>query len=396
MASADTVQVVRSLTSWIRAQCADIDSARAVPSAVIDELRRAGVFRMLAPRDFDGSETDPAAFFDVVEETSYADGSVGWIVMIAGGYAALGGLLARQAAAEILGNPSTILVGAFKPAGTAVQVDGGYRVRGQWSLGSGSNHATWFVAGCVVVRNDEPLQASCGGPVMREVIVPASAVQVIDTWESTGLRGTASHDFRLDDVFVPASRTFWFQEPPVCDRSLYRMPPLAMFATFISAVSLGIARHAIDAFIAQARTKTVGIGTGVVAERSVAQATVGRAHALVSGGRVYVKAALEDLWSRVQVAHAPTLADRAALWTAATHAAHHALEAIQILYSAAGAEAVYARSPLDRCLRDARTAVQHVTVQQNNYEHAGRLLLSGEPAAMWMMDYRGEGREFQG
>jgi 3-hydroxy-9,10-secoandrosta-1,3,5(10)-triene-9,17-dione monooxygenase len=148
MASADTVQVVRSLTSWIRAQCADIDSARAVPSAVIDELRRAGVFRMLAPRDFDGSETDPAAFFDVVEETSYADGSVGWIVMIAGGYAALGGLLARQAAAEILGNPSTILVGAFKPAGTAVQVDGGYRVDSGRSAAAritqpGSSQAAW-------------------------------------------------------------------------------------------------------------------------------------------------------------------------------------------------------------------------------------------------------------
>jgi hypothetical protein len=85
------------------------------------------------------------------------------------------------------------------------------------------------------------------------------------------------------------------------------------------------------------------------------------------------------------------MADRGALWTASTHAAHGALEAIQLLYSAAGADAVYARCPLDRCLRDARTAVQHVVLQQNNYEHAGRLLLgAGEPPRVWMIEYRGE------
>jgi hypothetical protein len=93
----------------------------------------------------------------------------------------------------------------------------------------------------------------------------------------------------------------------------------------------------------------------------------------------------------VDAGDAPTVADRGALWTAATHAAHSALEAIQLLYGAAGSDAVYARCPLDRCLRDARTAVQHVALQQNNYEHAGRLILGGEPARVWMIDYRGEG-----
>ena len=235
------------------------------------------------------------------------------------------------------------------------------------------------------------MKTANGTPLMREVFMPASAVQVIDTWDSTGLRGTASHDYTADNVFVPSSRTLWFQEPPTCSRTLYHMPPIAMFATFISAVTLGIARHAIDAFVALARAKAPVSG-GTVAERPVAQATVGRAHALVAGGRAYVRGALEDLWSRVDAGRAPTLADRGALWTAATHAGHSALEAIQLLYGAAGADAVYARCPLDRCLRDARTAVQHVVLQQNNYEHAGRLILgSSEPPRVWMMDYRGEG-----
>jgi alkylation response protein AidB-like acyl-CoA dehydrogenase len=240
------------------------------------------------------------------------------------------------------------------------------------------------------MRNGQPVKTASGAPLMREVFVPASAVRIIDTWDSTGLRGTASHDYTIDDVFVPASRTLWFQDPPTCERSLYRMPPIAMFATFISAVPLGIARHATEVFVTIARGKTMTPSPGVVAERAVAQATVGRAHALVSAGRAYVRGALERLWARVEAGRAPTLADRAELWTAATHAAHSGLEAVQLLYGASGGDAVYSRCPLDRCLRDARTAVQHVVLQQNNYEYAGRLILGGDPPPVWMIDYRGD------
>ena len=392
MADTDIARLVRSLTATIRADCRDLDQTRAVPRSVIEAFRDAGVFRMLAPREIGGAETDPLAFFDVVEAAAAADGSVGWVTMIGGCYATFGGLLPPEGAAEIFGDPSTISAGAFRPDGTAREVEGGYRVTGRWTLGSGASHANWFIAGCVVVRDGKPVQTASGGPLMREVFLPASAVQVVDTWNSTGLRGTASHDYTVDDVFVPSSRTLWFQDRPACERSLYRMPPIAMFATFISAVPLGIARHAVEAFVALAREKTPAAGGPVVAARSVAQATVGRAHALVSAGSAYARGALEKLWARVAAGGAPTLADRAALWTAATHAGHAAVEATQLLYAAAGADAVYARCPLDRCLRDARTAVQHVVLQQNNYEHAGRFLLgAGEPPRVWMMDYRGEG-----
>ena len=79
---------------------------------------------------------------------------------------------------------------------------------------------------------------------------------MIDTWDSTGLRGTASHDYAIRDAFVPHERTMWFQDQPTCDRPLFRLPALAMYSTFIAAVPLGIARHAIDEFQALATAKT--------------------------------------------------------------------------------------------------------------------------------------------
>jgi indole-3-acetate monooxygenase len=387
----DPVAAVRSLTELTRAECHDEDATRSVPTPIIRALQDAGVFQLMAPVEIGGGEIDPVTFLDVVEAASYADGSVGWCVMIGGCYATFGGLLPLEGALAIYGDPDTISAGAFRPDGVAVEVDGGFRVTGRWPLASGSSHANWYVGGCVIVRDGEPVIGPTGAPLVREVFFPAAVTEIIDTWESTGLRGTASHDYAVSDVFVPASHTVWFQEPPASDRPLYHMPPVAMFATFIGAVPLGIARHAIDEFVSLADAKTPLLSTSVLADKPVVQDRLGRAHALVTSGRRYLTGTLDDLWERVQAGHTPTMADRGALWLAATHAAHRALEAIGLLYTAAGASSVYATSSLDRCLRDARTAVQHVCTQELHFELAGRHLLGRDivPSA-WAIDYRGE------
>ena len=227
---------------------------------------------------------------------------------------------------------------------------------------------------------------------MRELFVPAAQARVIDTWESTGLRGTASHDYEVQDVFVPEHRTFWFQEPPSDGGPLYRMPPVAMFATFIGAVQLGIARHAIEAFVELAMAKVPTMTQIVLADRPTARTTLGKAKAMHAAAHAYLEATLLALWERVQTGHRPTLADRGELWLAATHAGHTAHAAIDVLYTAAGANAVYAASPLDRCLRDARNALQHVCTQEVNFETGGRVAMGRDAmGSVWALDYRGEG-----
>jgi alkylation response protein AidB-like acyl-CoA dehydrogenase len=343
----------------------------------------------MAPVEVGGGEVDPVTFLNVVEAASQADGSVGWCVLIGGCYATFGGMLPVQGARHIYGDPATISAGAFRPEGVAEAVGDGFRVTGRWPLASGSSHANWYIGGCVVLRDGEPVRGPTGAPLAREVFFPAAVTEIIDTWDSTGLRGTASHDYAVADVFVPASHTMWFQEPPTIDRPLYRMPPVAMFATFIGAVPLGIARHAIDEFVTMADAKTPQLSPSVLADKAVAQDRLGRAHALVAAGRRYLTETLNDLWVKVQTGDAPTMADRGALWLAATHAAHSALEAIGLLYTAAGASSVYARSPLDRCLRDARTAVQHICTQELHFELAGRQLLGRDVVASpWIIDER--------
>jgi alkylation response protein AidB-like acyl-CoA dehydrogenase len=391
-APADPISAVGALSRTIREECAVGDRTRAIPAIVVDALRDAGVFRLLAPRALGGAETDPLTFLRVVEEVSYADGSAGWCTMIGGCYALFGGMLPPEGAREIFGDPSTIAGGAFRPdSGVAQAVDGGFRVSGRWQLGSGSSHATWYIAGAVLMRDGQPVTMPDGRPPVREFFIPASETEVIDTWESTGLRGTASHDYAVRDAFVPERRTLWFQESPSEHGPLYRMPPIAMFATFIAAVQLGIARHSIAAFMELATRKIPSLSQTVLADKATAQATLGRAMALASAARAYVEDELRSVWDRVEAGHTPTLEDRGALWLAAAHAGHCAHAAVDMLYTAAGATSVYGTSPLDRCLRDARTALQHVCTQEVNFELAGRLAFGRDTlASVWGVDYRGE------
>ena len=81
----------------------------------------------------------------------------------------------------------------------------------------------------------------------------AEAVTILDTWYTTGLRGSGSHDFTMSDYFVPEERTYSYQELKYYrSGSLYRFPLNILFK--FAAVPLGVARAALDA-ITHPRTR---------------------------------------------------------------------------------------------------------------------------------------------
>src|SRR5436190_12236190 len=89
----------------------------------------------------------------------------------------------------------------------------------------------------------------------RMAFVPRESVVVHDTWDTTGLRGTASNDFSCEDVFVPDKLAFQiFVEKPHSDWALYRAFPLAV--TNHGTQSLGVAPAALEAAYDPATTKT--------------------------------------------------------------------------------------------------------------------------------------------
>jgi indole-3-acetate monooxygenase len=358
----------------------EIDTARQLPEKIVQALRAAGIFRLFAPARFGGYEVDPITFIKVVEEISAADGSAGWIAAVCNVGGLFAGYMGEKAVMTIHGeNPDVIVAGGINPTGKALAVDGGYLIQGRWSYGSGIRHADWVYGSCVIHDGGQVRLDSAGKPEIRLMLFPATACVVHDTWSVGGLRGTGSDDFSVSDLFVSSDRSLIaFAGQATQPGILFRFP-FSLFAALIAAVPLGIARGAISALVELAKSKKPTGANVLLCEKSSAQIAVARAEALVRSGRAFLFEALTEMRSEIVESGEAGMRTRALLRIACTQAAMNAAQAVDLMFEAGGATSVYTSSPLERCFRDVRVALQHIAVSPAYFELSGRALLGLDP-----------------
>lgn len=388
------IDTVQALAPQIEAAANENEEARRLSPSLAEAIARAGLFRLWRPRSLGGVEIDAATFVRVVEAVSRIDGAAGWCVCIAGNTSLPCGRLPKEAAREIFGSdPDIVTAGTWPPLGKAVVVDGGYRVTGRWPFASGCHHSASIQGGCRIFDGDQPRLRADGTPVVRVVFFPVASCEILDTWYTAGMRGTGSHDFTVADIFVPTEHAVSFQEPPVEPGPLYALPIIGLSAAAISGVTLGIARHAIDILSEVARVK-VGLRTQqVISQHAVLQADLGRAEGLLRSGRALLYQTLDEVWEVAAAGETLSIMQRAALFLAATQAAQAAIQTVDLMFSAGGSASLYASSRMERCLRDIRTAGQHVAVVPANYEMFGQASLGLDVSAnpVLRMDNRSAG-----
>ena len=359
----------RALLPALREQGAQIEAGRRLTAEAVKMLVDVGVFRLLAPRDAGGLEASPRTFVDVIEALSIGDSAAGWCAMVGASTSVAGGYLEPAVAREVFGGPQSTACGVFAPMGRGVAEGEGYRVTGRWPFASGCEHAAYRLGGFLVASPGE------GGMQMRQALFRAEDTQIIDTWTTSGLRGTGSHDIAVEAAFVPASHTLSLTGEPRVATALYRFPVFGLLALGVAGVSMGIARAALDAFAELAASKRPMGAKRTLAERELVQTEVARAEAALRGARALVHAALEEVSAAVAGGAPMALKDRASLRLAATHATEEATRAVDIVQRAAGGSAVYEANAFARHHRDAHVATQHGMVAPSTYTVVGRVLL---------------------
>jgi alkylation response protein AidB-like acyl-CoA dehydrogenase len=238
------------------------------------------------------------------------------------------------------------------------------------------------MGGCRVFDGDAPRLDANGRSEVRACFFPARHAEVIDTWTSTGLRGTGSHDFAVDDLFLPAERCVSLIGPAPRHGPLLAFPQI--FRVMHAAHALGIAQAALDDLIelAGGKVPTWSTTRNLLRARSMVQARVGQAETWIGSARAYIHAATRDIWQTVLAGAEVSARQRATFCLAVTNALTASVQAVDLIYNTGGATSIYATSRLDRCLRDIHTTAQHVAVAPQNLESSGRLLLgldSGNP-----------------
>ncbi|MEE8302333.1 MAG: acyl-CoA dehydrogenase family protein [Candidatus Tectomicrobia bacterium] len=366
------LRAVDGVRATLAAHADESEALRTLPDACVQALTDTGLFALKCPAQLGGAEADPATQLEVIEAATYIDPSAGWSLMIgSGSLAIIGAFLPDEAIAQMFtGDRPPRTAGALMP-GKAVPVEGGYRVSGRWSWGSGVRHAEWVAAQTLVVSND------AGRPQPRMVVFPAAQAEIDDNWHVAGLKGTGSCDFSVSDLFVPEAFTFdsiaW---EPKRGGPLYHLGLPGFVIDEHAGFALGVGRRALDEVIDLAKSKRRGYAKQVsLVDRHVFQRAVAEGDLRLRAARSLMLEVLERAWQTVCAGQSPEPRLQAEMRSAATFVTDVALDITSMAFRYGGGSTVWLNSILQRCLRDLYVGASHLMVNDSAYENYGQFLL---------------------
>lgn len=375
----DVLETVQGLLPAIAERAGRADEDRRLSTETVDELRAAGVLRMLQPKRYGGLEANPVDFYEVVRSISGVCGSTGWVASVLGVHPWQLSLFPEQAQEDAWGEEQDVLISsAYAPMGRLVPEDDGFRLSGRWSFSSGCDHATWALLGAMLVGAE-------GKPVdFMTVLVPRTEYELADVWDPVGLRGTGSNDILVDDVFVPAHRILRNYEhsklrgpgQQTNPGPLYRLPFGAIFTSAITAPVVGAVAGCLDAYVGAMRDRVrLSLGGGRFAEDQFAQVAVARAASEIDAAILQMDRNIAELYARASAGDSIPWELRLRARRDQVRATERSLEAIDLLFKTAGGNSLKRGNPIERAWRDAHAGSVHVA---NDVERA--LALYGRSA----------------
>ena len=368
------IEAAEKLVPLLRAKAREAEAARRPLDEVIDAIRESGLFSLMVPRCYGGHEADLDTFFEVTLALSRADASMGWLVAFYLEHSFWFCGFPEEFQKELFADRSYVLAPASlnMTGGAAKEVEGGYRLSGQWQWGTGVVHADWVMIGALMTDDDGNMK-----PLF--FALPREQVETIDTWYMAGMCSTGSYDIKIDDVFVPSARTVGLFDltdgtatSRLHDGPLYRTPlmPILGFASALSA--LGGAQGALDEYWAQSKAKIAAnqLRAGGTIKDEGKPSVVAGAALEVEAAELLLRDVLRDVMDQRNTASRET---RNSWLTRMAHAVFMCRGAVQSLVAVTGASGGRLDSPIQRALRDISIGSNHVIFDREaRYADYGR------------------------
>ncbi len=379
---------VEKLLPAIASRADRCEHERKVPDESIAELLEAGILRGLQPARFGGLELEPIDFYETASRIGESCASTAWVTGVLGVHSWQLALFSAEAQQDVWGDDQKVLISSsYAPTGKVEVVDGGYRVSGRWGFSSGCQHADWVFLGGVVP--DGPV--TWGGlPDIRTFLLPSSDYRIEDTWRTTGMIGTGSHDIVVEGAFVPEYRTLPFAHLVTNDCAgwevnaapLFRAPFAAIFVNCLAAAAIGNARATLDRFVARCREKVAQARTGGSGRDPLdppALTIVAESTSELNGIALQRRHNLTEMMDAARSGEEiPTDVRARYRWDAGRSACVSA-EICGRIFDAGGGHGIYLDEPNQRAFRDARVMAVHAyTHRDKNARVYGRAAV-GQP-----------------
>jgi alkylation response protein AidB-like acyl-CoA dehydrogenase len=364
------LELTADVLALIAARAVAADESVHLDPEVVAALAATGINRLLLPTELGGFAVSPRRTVEVVEQLAAADGSTAWAAAIGFGTNHFAGYLPPDGAIEVFADPDQSNAAMFAALAEVTEArDGILRLTGRWPFTSNCEQAAWI--GLAARFPSEPIP--------RLVFVPRSRVTMHPTWDVAGLRATASNDTSVADVEIHRRHTCSFADRPWPEGPLWHLPLFVVLAPPLAAVSLGIARGALDEVNRQAISRRAQM-RGSLLDDPVGMADLAGADAQLGGARAGLLAIADECWARAEAGEPVDRALQARAFLAAQHCCDVAVEVCVTAHRLGGGASTYRTSPLLRALRDVETARQHAMFNRGLRPQLARTLAGTDEA----------------
>src|SRR5579884_4029584 len=152
----EAIERARALKPILRERARETEQLRRLPAQNVADLLENGLYGLMTPKRFGGSELGSQTMIDVTIELASACPSTGWVHMLWTAHMWLLALFPPQAQEELWSNPNTLASSVVNTVGDVVPVEGGYRWTGRGFFSSGVDHCNWLTAAVPIKRPDTP------------------------------------------------------------------------------------------------------------------------------------------------------------------------------------------------------------------------------------------------
>jgi alkylation response protein AidB-like acyl-CoA dehydrogenase len=352
----EAIERARALKPRLRERVAETERLRRLPAENVADLLENGLYGLMTPKRYGGSELGSEAMIDVTIELASACPSTGWVHMLWTAHMWLLALFPKATQDELWSNPNTLASSVVNTTGDVVPVDGGYRWTGRGVFSSGVDHCNWLTAAVPIKRDhaDDP-------PERRWLLIPREDIEIIDDWYTVGLKGTGSKTIVVEDVFVPERRSVSNKDiedgtapgSAIHAHPMYGAISSANFTAAMAAPALGVARGFLQAFEERLRSKSEAIDDGLIANmarfaQAVAQVDAVHTVTMDNARRLALRPAAEV-----------SPEDRAKCRRDQAFTAQTARKVVNMLYEESGGSSLFEKSDLQRLWRDVNAAAAH-------------------------------------
>jgi indole-3-acetate monooxygenase len=351
---AGALERATALYDLINAQAPTGERLGRLADSVATSLLDSKLLSILIPCRNGGLGGSRLDLFGAVEAIARADGSAGWCTSVcnAVNHAAFLGL-PPEGREEVFGHGPVSCWTALLPNAIATAEVDGFRVSCTGSFGSGSSLSHWVL----IAANT----GAAGEGRYRAFLVPKAEVEIKEgSWDVMGLRGTASIDYAITDRFVPARRS-WEYDWTAADGSgsLPASEIIRLNAIGLTAFASGVGQRALSELIAFARKSKRTVAQTAQADDNVVQFGIGEIDGRMRAARSHLIGQVSAMDERAASGRVTSLQEGLEVSQACQTLARASRDMVVFAFDYASTSVVYARQPLQRCLRDIFAGLKH-------------------------------------